>query len=122
MSSVPRTARGRATRARIVDAASELIGERGVAGTSLDGVRERAEVSKSQLYLYFADRDALLRGVAEATCDAVIDGQADMLAGFDSISGIERYLDAVVALQVDRGAHGGCPIGSLAGELAERDD
>lgn len=122
MRTEPRTARGRATRERIVHAASELIGERGVVGTTLDGVRERAQVSKSQLYLYFADREALLRGVADRTCDAVIDGQADILAGFDSVAGIERYLDAIVALQIERGAHGGCPIGSLAGELAERDE
>src|ERR1700749_3026011 len=101
MSSVPRTARGRATRARIVDAASELIGERGVAGTSLDGVREGGERSKSQLYLYFAARDALLRGVAETTCDTVISGQAELLDGFDSMAGIERFLDAIVALQVE---------------------
>jgi AcrR family transcriptional regulator len=122
MPTEPRTARGRATRERILRTASELIGERGVAGTTFDGVRERAQVSKSQLYLYFADREALLRGVAERTCDAVIDGQADILAGFDSVAGLTRYLDAVVALQVQRGAHGGCPIGSLAGELAERDE
>jgi AcrR family transcriptional regulator len=122
MPAEPRTARGRATRDRILRAAADLIGERGVAGTTLDGVRERAQVSKSQLYLYFADRDALLRGVAESTCDAVIDGQANILAGFDSVTGIERYLDAIVALQVEGGARGGCPIGSLAGELAERDE
>lgn len=105
-----------------MQAAAELVGERGVAGTSLDGVRERAHASKSQLYLYFSDRDALLRGVAEATCDAVVDGQAGILAEFDSLAGIQRYLDALVTLQVEREARGGCPIGSLAGELVERDE
>jgi TetR/AcrR family transcriptional regulator, transcriptional repressor for nem operon len=122
MSTEPRTARGRATRARIVQAATDLVGERGVAGTSLDDVRERAHASKSQLYLYFRDRDDLLREVAEATCDAVMDTQADVLAEFDSLAGIEHYLDATVALQVERQARGGCPIGSLAGQLAERDE
>jgi TetR/AcrR family transcriptional repressor of nem operon len=122
MSASPRTARGRATRGRIVQAASALVAECGVAGTSLDDVREQAHVSKSQLYLYFADKEALLREVAEATCDAVIDAQAEVLAGFDSLAGIERYLDALVDLQVERGAHGGCPIGSLAGQLIERDE
>jgi TetR/AcrR family transcriptional regulator, transcriptional repressor for nem operon len=122
MGTSPRTARGRATRERIVRAATELIAERGVAGTSLDDVRERAHASKSQLYLYFADREELLRGVAETTCDEVLASQADGLAGFDSIAGIERYLDATVAFQTDRQARGGCPIGSLAGQLAERDE
>jgi TetR/AcrR family transcriptional repressor of nem operon len=122
MASTPRTARGRATRERILQAATELVAEHGVSGTSLDDVRERAHASKSQLYLYFADRDALLRAVAEATCELVMDSQAEALAGFDSLAGIQRYLDGTVALQIDRGAHGGCPIGTLAGQLVEQDD
>jgi AcrR family transcriptional regulator len=122
VSTRPRTARGRATRERIIQAAVELVAEKGVAGTSLDDVRKRAQASKSQLYLYFADRSALLRAVAEATCDAVIDIQAEGLADFDSLPGIERYLDATAALQEERQARGGCPIGSLAGQLAEQDD
>jgi AcrR family transcriptional regulator len=84
-------------------------------------VRELAHASKSQLYLYFADRDALLRAVAESTCETVLETQADALAGFDSITGIERYLDAIVALQIERNTPG-CPIGSLAGQLVERDE
>jgi TetR/AcrR family transcriptional regulator, transcriptional repressor for nem operon len=121
MEKPPRTARGRATRERIVRAATELITDRGVADTSLDDVRERARASKSQLYLYFADRDELLRAVAESTCDTVLESQADVLAGFDSITGIKRYLNAIVALQIESDTPG-CPIGSLAGQLAERDE
>ena len=118
----PRTARGRATRDRILAAATSLIAEHGVAATSLDDVRERARASKSQLYLYFADRDALLRAVAAATCDEVIALQADALAGCGSLAGIERYMDALVSLQEQRDARGGCPIGSLASQLAEHDE
>jgi TetR/AcrR family transcriptional regulator, transcriptional repressor for nem operon len=121
MSKQPRTARGRATRERIVQAATDLVAERGVAGTSLDDVRELAHASKSQLYLYFADRDELLRAVAQSNCDNVLDTQADALAGFDSIPGIARYLDEIVALQVERNTPG-CPIGSLAGQLVKRDE
>src|SRR5215472_8236460 len=98
----PRTARGRATRERILTAATTLIAERGVAGTSLDDVCERAQASKSQLYLYFADRNALLRAVAAATCDEVVALQADALAACDSLAGIERYMDTLVSIQVHR--------------------
>jgi len=121
MGTEPRTRPGRATRERIVRAATDLVAERGVAGTSLDDVRERAHASKSQLYLYFDDRDALMRAVAHETCDTVMDNQADALAEFDSLAGIERYLDMTVADQDERQARG-CPIGSLAGQLAQRDD
>lgn len=122
MSSTPRTARGRATRARILETATELISERGIAGTSLDDVRAHAQVSKSQLYLYFPDREALLREVAESTCDGVIDTQADILAEFDSLPGIERYLTALVELQAQLERPSGCPIASLAGQLAGQDE
>ena len=118
----PRTAAGRATRQRIVQAATELVAERGVAATSLDDVRDRAHASKSQLYLYFTDRDDLMRAVSESTCEAVMEVQSEVLAGFDSLEGIERYLDATVALQEQREARGGCPIGSLVGQVAEHDE
>src|ERR1700745_1433359 len=122
MSTEPRTRPGRATRARIVQAATDLVAERGVAGTSLDDVRERAHASKSQLYLYFDDRDALMRGVAQAACDLVMATEVEERAEFDSLAGIERSLLWQVAVQVERQARGGCPIGSLAGQLAERDE
>jgi TetR/AcrR family transcriptional repressor of nem operon len=114
--------RGRETRERIIRAAAELVAERGVAGTSLDDVRARAHASKSQLYHYFADRDDLMRAVAGAACDNVLGGQAELFARLDTIDGLRSWTDALVTLQQSRDARGGCPIGSLAGQLAERDD
>lgn len=119
MAAEPTTERGRATRGRIVGAAAALVTERGVAGMSLDDVCAQSAVSKSQLYHYFSGRDELQQAVAEVTSDAVLAGQAALLADFDTPEGAERYLDAIVALQEQRQARGGCPIGSLAGQLAE---
>jgi TetR/AcrR family transcriptional repressor of nem operon len=118
----PTTLRGRATRDRIVHVASELTAARGAAGTAVDDVCARAHVSKSQLYHYFDNRDDLIRAVVNATNDDVSRLQADLLQQCDTLGGIERYLDALVDLQEQRHARGGCPIGSLAGQLAETDD
>ena len=118
VSAPPRTARGRATRERIVAAASELIAERGVAETSLDGVIERAGASKSQLYHYFDDRAALLRAVVARNADDVLGG----LRPLDGWKAIRSWFDSLVELQVERRACGGCPIGSLVGQLAEGDE
>src|SRR5271154_837787 len=115
----PKTAKGRATRMRIVQACAELVAERGVAATSLDDVCERAHVSKSQLYHYFADRDDLLSAVVEATTDAVLAVQADELEALGSLDGFVRWMNATVSMQEEREARGGCPIGTLAGQLAE---
>ena len=88
----------------------------------MDDVREIAQASKSQLYLYFPDRDALLREAAESTCEKVIESQAEGFAGFDSIAGVKRYLDATVALQLEQERPCGCPIASLACQLGDRDE
>jgi TetR/AcrR family transcriptional repressor of nem operon len=114
--------RGRETRERIVRAAVELVAERGVAGTSLDDVRDRAHASKSQLYHYFSDRGDLMRTVARTASDDVLGGQAELFAQLDTIDGLRAWTDALVTLQRTRHAKGGCPIGSLASQLAERDE
>ena len=59
------TPKGERTRARIVEAAARLIHQRGVAGTTLDDVKAAAEVSGSQLYHYFPDKDDLVQAVIE---------------------------------------------------------
>jgi TetR/AcrR family transcriptional repressor of nem operon len=117
----PATSKGRATRERILHAAAELVAEKGAAGVSLDDVRARTGASRSQLYHYFDDRDDLIRAVIDVTTDAVLDVQGELLDHLDSWAGIDRWFDALVQLQVERQARGGCPIGSLAGQLAEQD-
>lgn len=114
----PKTARGQATRERIVAAASGLIAERGVAETSLDDVIERAGVSKGQLYHYFGDRAALLHAVVAHNTEAVL-RHVGRLDGWKSI---RSWFDELVELQVRCHASGGCPIGSLVGQLAEVDE
>ena len=117
----PRTDKGRATRNRVLDAATELVFEHGVAGTTLDDVRAAANVSKGQLYHYFADKDDLVHAVIDRTVEQVLDAQP-RLADLSSWAAIAAWFDDLVQLQVDRHAIGGCPIGSLAGELAETDE
>ena len=117
----PATAKGRATRERIVQAAAELVAEKGAAGMSLDDVRARTGASRSQLYHYFEDRDDLVHAVIDVTADSVLDRQGELLDHLDSWAGIDRWFDTLVQDQIDRQARGGCPIGCLAGQLAERD-
>ena len=119
--SKPVTARGRATRARIVQAAAELVAERGAAATSLDEVGARANASRSQLYHYFEDRDDLIRAVIDTTTNTVLAAQDELLSDLRSWDGIDRWFAALNAIQLKREARGGCPIGSLVGQLAERD-
>ena len=113
------TAKGERTRARIVEAAARLIYERGVAGTTLDDVKAAAGVSGSQMYHYFPDKDELVQ--------AVISYQADVIAGnqrqadLGSAEGLRAWRDMVIAQARSGEGKGGCPLGSLAGQLAETD-
>ena len=117
----PATAKGRATRERILQAAAELVAEKGAAGMSLDDVRARTGASRSQLYHYFEDRDDLVHAVIGVTADAILDSQGGLLDHLDSWAGIDRWFDTLVQDQVARQARGGCPIGCLVGQLAETD-
>jgi TetR/AcrR family transcriptional repressor of nem operon len=118
----PTTERGRQTRQRIVAAAADVVSEKGALGASLDEVGARAAASRSQLYHYFDDKADLLRAVAEATSDTVLDGQRALFAGLNSWAGLQRWADALVEVQQQRGGRGGCPIANLLGQLGERDD
>ncbi len=115
------TSRGASTRQRIVDATVRLIYAKGVESTSLDDVCGAAEVSKSQLYHYFADKDALVREVISAQAAGVLAAQGTALTQLDSLVAMRRWCDSILAL--NRGtANGGCPIGSLANELANKSE
>ncbi len=111
------TARGAATRARIVEAAADLIYAHGVEQTSLDDVMAASGVSKSQLYHYFADKDALVLDVIARQTERVLDAQRPHLGALDSLPALKAWRNAI--LRLNKAAQGkGCPLGSLASELA----
>lgn len=118
----PATPRGEATRTRILEAAAELIHLRGVSATSVDLILERAEAGKSQFYHYFDDKDELVREVLrfQAARDSAV--MAEHLPDLDSWEGIRSCLAAMVEIHRKRNFVGGCPIGSLAAEMTDRDD
>ncbi|MFG2738908.1 TetR/AcrR family transcriptional regulator [Streptomyces chartreusis] len=106
------TAKGRATRARIVEGAAEVLREHGVAFTTLDDIRDRTGTSKSQLFHYFPDgKDQLLLAVARFEADRVLADQQPHLGELDSWESWQRWRDVVVERYERQGDH--CPLGSL---------
>ncbi|HEY3978332.1 MAG TPA: TetR/AcrR family transcriptional regulator [Streptosporangiaceae bacterium] len=116
------TRKGLATRARIVEAAAELMFRHGVAGTSNEDVLAAAQVSNSQLYHYFPGKGSLVHAVIEHQADTIIDGQRPLLDELDSLAAFRQWRDMLVELQRQRHCAGGCPLGSLSSELAEADE
>jgi AcrR family transcriptional regulator len=66
------TAKGEATRQKIIEAAAGLIYEHGVAGTNNELVRAAAGISGSQLSHYFPDKESLVRAVIAWRADTMI--------------------------------------------------
>jgi TetR/AcrR family transcriptional repressor of nem operon len=113
------TAKGARTRAQIVAAAARLIHERGVPGTTIEDVRSAAEVSSSQLYHYFVDKDELVQAVVDYQADAVVNNQTSV--DLATPAGLKAWRDMVIAEAGNSHGQGGCPLGSLGGQLAESD-
>src|SRR4249920_1663463 len=112
------TAKGARTRARIVEEAAALIHERGVAATTLEDVKVTAEVSGSQLYHYFPDKNELVQAVIDYQADTIVKNHRHALG---SAKGVEAWRNMVITGARRSKAKGGCPLGSLAGQLAESD-
>jgi AcrR family transcriptional regulator len=110
------TAKGRATRQRIIDGAATEIRQRGVTATTLDDIRARTQTSKSQLFHYFPDgKDQLLLAVAEQEAQTVLDDQQPHLGALTSWAAWQRWRDAVVDRYRRQGQH--CPLGVLMSEI-----
>ena len=112
------TPKGARTRARIVEAAAALIHERGVAGTTLEDVKVAAEVSGSQMYHYFPDKAELVQAVIDYQADSIVTLHRHALG---STNGVEVWRKMVITAAKRTKAKGGCPLGSLGGQLAESD-
>jgi TetR/AcrR family transcriptional regulator, transcriptional repressor for nem operon len=122
MAFTPSTQKGRETRERIIDVAADLIFERGLSDVSLDDIREVSGASRSQLYHYFRDKSDLVHAVIECQRERVLGYHRPTFASLESWDDVSAWRDMIVAQQSARSCRSGCPLGTLANELAELDD
>ncbi|MEZ0358296.1 TetR/AcrR family transcriptional regulator [Mycobacterium sp. SA01] len=115
------TRKGVQTRDRIVAVAADLMQQRGVARTTVEDIQAAAGISSSQLYHYFADKDALVAAVIELQGQRVLDVQHLGLDKVACLADLWRWRDLVVGIRTAQNCVGGCPLGSLAADLAETD-
>jgi AcrR family transcriptional regulator len=112
------TARGAATRARIVEGAATLIRERGIAAVAMDDIRAATSTSKSQLFHYFpGGRTELLAAVAQHEADRVIDDQRPAIDDLSSWASWQAWQALVVERYTRQGEH--CPLAALTSELGK---
>jgi TetR/AcrR family transcriptional regulator, transcriptional repressor for nem operon len=112
------TAKGLATRARIVAAAAELMFDHGVAATAVEDVQRKASVSGSQMYHYFTDKQELVKAVVEYQAGSAVEFQYP-LAPLDSLAALQRWAQFYIQGQRKLRCVGGCRLGSLVSQIAE---
>jgi len=117
------TAKGRATRDRIVDAAAQLIVTEGLSASNMENVRRAASVSGSQLAHYFADKGALLRAVIRRQIGVVLDfHRQPRLHGLRSFDDFERWIDLNMRYLRRIGYFGTPTYHALAAQLVKSDE
>ena len=116
------TAKGRATRDRIVKVAAELILSDGLSALNMDALRKAASVSGSQLAHYFTDKRALIRAVVARQIDTVLEfHRQSKLRELDTFDDFERWIDLNMRYLRRIGYSGTPTYHGLAGQLGKSD-
>src|ERR1700733_14546911 len=116
------TAKGRATRDRIVKVAAELILSDGLSALNMDALRKAASVSGSQLAHYFTDKQALIRAVIVRQIRVVLDfHRQPKLGALDTFDDLGGLIDLNLLSRRRIGFAAPPPYPALAGQLGKSD-
>jgi TetR/AcrR family transcriptional regulator, transcriptional repressor for nem operon len=116
----PKTRRGKASRERLVEAAVQSVVDRGIHQMRVDDVLAAAGSSKSQMYHYFSDRDALVEAVVAHRCTEFL---GRLGPAFESVNSLSELAALLRQFAADYARElSGCPIGTLASELTSGPD
>jgi AcrR family transcriptional regulator len=109
---------GRGARARILQAARVLFGERGITTTGVAELCAAAKVSKRTLYQHFPSKDEVVVAYLQALEEEPALGPEGVLARAE-LSPRARLLELFAALGEQRHPMRGCPFVNAAVELAD---
>jgi len=109
----------RRTRDHIVDAADRLFYRQGYDHTSFSDIADAVHISRGNFYFHFKTKDEILDAVIERrladTREMLERWQAE---GSSPAERIRRFIDMLIANRADIKRYG-CPVGTLATELAK---
>jgi TetR/AcrR family transcriptional regulator, transcriptional repressor for nem operon len=103
----------------LLDAAQDLLRERGYEGAGLDDVCGRAGVAKGALFYHFASKEALAVAAVERFFARLVRRGQEAMGDpvpTDPAEALFRYVGAVVALLHDPLMSRGCLLGAMAME------
>lgn len=104
--------------ARILEAAAELLREKGIDATSVGEVMQAAGMTHGGFYRHFDSKTALVVAAFEHAVTTVVSDleAADSDAVRDKAR--DAYIDQYLSAQHVKNRGSGCPLAALAGELA----
>lgn len=109
----------RETRQSILDAAAELIGERGYRATTTRAIAERAGVNEVTLFRHFGNK----KGLLEALCEQWAAAMAGFaVAGLPDPEDTRGTLELLAAMEVRQAKQNGAPAMRLAFEATSEPD
>jgi TetR/AcrR family transcriptional repressor of nem operon len=103
-----------ATRERILEAASRLFREHGIAAVGLAKIMAAANLTVGTFYTHFKSKEALLREALLRSLDARHEAVEQALRGAD----VETVFRAYLSPEHRDAAGTGCPVAALASEVA----
>jgi len=103
-----------ATRERILEAASRLFQEHGIAAVGLAKVMAEAGLTVGTFYTHFESKEALLQEALLRSLDARHEALVQTLPGAD----LERVVRAYLSPEHRDASGTGCPVAALASEVA----
>ena len=99
----PRSKGRGGTRDAIVQAAAEVLGEKGFNAASIDEVAERAGVTKATVYYHFSSKEDLYAAVRIDLLDAsTIEGRESITGMASAPTALARLVDLTIELTLDR--------------------
>ncbi|MFF2520689.1 TetR/AcrR family transcriptional regulator [Streptomyces liangshanensis] len=114
------TAKGLATRQRIVEGAAEVVRTRGVAATGLEDIREATGTSGGQMTHYFpGGKTELLLAVARHEGEQILQEQRPLLDDLTSWTAWLAWADDLVERHERQREH--CGLSTLLGQLEPGD-
>jgi TetR/AcrR family transcriptional regulator, transcriptional repressor for nem operon len=112
----PTTDRGRATVARVLDAACALFAEKGVRATTLDEIGAAAGVGRGQLYHFFAGKADLVADVVGLQVERIVGPIRSAVDAMSTADDVRNFCEAIISLH-DSSEKIRCPLGSLVPQL-----
>jgi TetR/AcrR family transcriptional repressor of nem operon len=120
--SAPSTKKGEETKARILEAARDLIHQRGFKNTGLQDILEASGVPRGSFYFYFRSKEELGRELLVHYRSVLREGAANRIsaaAQYGAIPQILGYFRDSAFAQSAGGCKSGCLLGNLAAEITD---